>query len=165
MKLLNVDNKKESYKNALAAVNERRILKTKEPVGKIPKFPKKYTFTKEEIKASYTCVYLPEIRRLVKRREEHIRLMKEAVELDWWRAINIEWKAVLRMQTVNIIEKIQTWREKYEEADRIFKWHGMNYLLKIPSDLDFAVAVGPIAMQKIVIHLCYHLILMIAKIM
>lgn len=137
VKLLNVNNKKESYKNALAAVNERRILKTKEPVGKIPKFPKKYTFTKEEIKASYTCVYLPEIRRLVKRREEHIRLMKEAVELDWWRAINIEWKAVLRMQTVNIIEKIQTWREKYEEPDRIFKWHGMNYLLKIPSDLDF----------------------------
>ena len=41
VKLLNVDNKKESYKNALAAVNERRILKTKEPVGKIPKFPKK----------------------------------------------------------------------------------------------------------------------------
>lgn len=118
VKMLNVENQKESYNNALEAVNQSRPLKPKEAIGKVPTFPKKYTFSKEDIKASYTCVYLPEIRRLVKRREEHIRLMKEAVQLDWWRAINIEWKAVLRMQTVKIIEKIQTWREKYEEPDR-----------------------------------------------
>ena len=86
---------------------------------------------------------MPEIRRLAKRREEHIRLMKEAVELDWWRAINIEWKAVLRMQTVKIIEKIQTWREKYEEPDRIFKWHGMTIhswlILKMASNECFSL--------------------------
>ena len=33
--------------------------------------------------------------------------------------------------------EIQEWRRRYVEPDRILKWHGLNYLLKIPSDLIF----------------------------
>jgi hypothetical protein len=103
----------------------------------MPKFPKQYTLSEKEMQASTTVGILQEIRLLVKRREQHIKLMEEAVELDWWRAISVEWKAVVRDVTVALIEKIIEWKKRFQEPDRVFKWKKMNYLLKIPSDLDF----------------------------
>ena len=41
---------------------------------------------------------------------------------------------LLRQATVETVEAIEKWRQKSERA---FVWNGMNYLLKIPSDLDF----------------------------
>ena len=41
---------------------------------------------------------------------------------------------LLRQATVETVEAIETWRQK---SARAFVWNGMNYLLKIPSDLDF----------------------------
>ena len=63
-------------------------------------------------------------------KEEDIELFKTAVSHCPTKQ-NRVWYNVVIIKDRNIIEKIQTWREKYEEPDRIFKWHGMNYLLKI----------------------------------
>ena len=41
---------------------------------------------------------------------------------------------LVRQATVETVDAIETWRQK---SDRAFVWNGMNYLLKIPSDLDF----------------------------
>ncbi|KAF0686060.1 Aste57867_22122 [Aphanomyces stellatus] len=43
---------------------------------------------------------------------------------------------MLRLTTVEVVETIVTWR-KQQPKHMPFKWNGVNYLLKIPSDLDF----------------------------
>ena len=103
----------------------------------LPTVPKTYVMSQKDLIASRAVVILEEIRFLVKRRERHVKLMEEAVKLDWWRAISVEWKAVMRQVTVELIEKVQEWRKRYGEPERVFKWKKMNYLSKIPSDLDF----------------------------
>jgi len=47
---------------------------------------------------------------------------------------------VIRISTVEVIEAISSWRKKKSKkslCNSPFLWNGINYLLKIPSDLDF----------------------------
>ncbi|RHY31374.1 hypothetical protein DYB32_003571 [Aphanomyces invadans] len=43
---------------------------------------------------------------------------------------------LIRLTTVEVVETIATWR-KQQPKHMPFKWNGINYLLKVPSDLDF----------------------------
>lgn len=43
---------------------------------------------------------------------------------------------LVRSATVDVVEAIEHWR-KQEQQPKPFTWGGMNYLLKIPIDLDF----------------------------
>ncbi|RHY68497.1 hypothetical protein DYB38_003391 [Aphanomyces astaci] len=43
---------------------------------------------------------------------------------------------LIRLTTVEVVEAIAAWR-KLQPKHMPFKWNGVNYLLKVPSDLDF----------------------------
>ncbi|CAK4810797.1 unnamed protein product [Aphanomyces euteiches] len=43
---------------------------------------------------------------------------------------------LIRLTTVEVVEAIATWRKR-QTKHMPFKWNGINYLVKIPSDLDF----------------------------
>ncbi len=43
---------------------------------------------------------------------------------------------LIRLSTLEVVESIKYWREKRDTRDP-FKWNDLNYLLKIPTDLDF----------------------------
>lgn len=43
---------------------------------------------------------------------------------------------LLRIATLEVVETIRAWRKKKHTQDP-YKWNNLNYLLKIPSDLDF----------------------------
>ena len=43
----------------------------------------------------------------------------------------------IRTATIDTIEKIVLWRNSKRQHDAVFTWNGVNYLLKIPSDLDY----------------------------
>jgi hypothetical protein len=113
-------------------------------------YPKTYVAPLKEIRIANSINILIALRKLVRRRELHIKMMREAVELDWWRAISEDWKGIIRLLTCEIVELVQEWREKLGPVDgdrpwsptsnqhpRAFLWKGKNYLLKIPTDLDF----------------------------
>lgn len=71
---------------------------------------------------------------------------------------------LLRQATVETVEAIEKWRQK---SDRAFVWNGMNYLLKIPSDLDFLERSKPLiewlsfrfVLGFIQIHVACHIFL------
>eukprot|EP01031_Cornospumella_fuschlensis_P041406 gene41406-50524_t len=44
---------------------------------------------------------------------------------------------LVRMASLDVIERIQVWRESKNDMDASFIWNGVNYLLKMPSDLDY----------------------------
>jgi hypothetical protein len=44
---------------------------------------------------------------------------------------------LMRIASLDVIEKIIKWREIKKDHDAIFTWNGINYLLKMTSDLDF----------------------------
>lgn len=44
---------------------------------------------------------------------------------------------IIRITSIDVIEAIVRWREVKNDHDAIFTWNGMNYLLKMPSDLDY----------------------------
>jgi hypothetical protein len=41
------------------------------------------------------------------------------------------------MASLDVIDTIQKWREIKGDLDASFIWNGLNYLLKMPSDLDY----------------------------
>jgi hypothetical protein len=113
-------------------------------------YPKTYVTPLKQIRVANSLNILIALRKLVRRRELHIKMMREAVELDWWRVISEDWKATIRLVTCNIIELVQVWREKLGPVEgqrpwspitnqhpRAFLWKGKNYVLKIATDLDF----------------------------
>ena len=69
--------------------------------------------------------YLERIRHLSETMHFHSALQKVVDLLD-----------LLRVATVDVIEAIQEWRRPQKGAHP-FIWNGIDYLLKIPSDLDF----------------------------
>jgi hypothetical protein len=42
-----------------------------------------------------------------------------------------------RVASLDTVEKILRWRETKKDHDAAFMWNGINYLLKMPSDLDY----------------------------
>ena len=113
-------------------------------------YPANYVAPLHDVRTADSMNILIALRKLVRRRELHIKMMKEAVELDWWRVISEDWKAIMRLVTCEIVELVQVWREKIGPIEgnrpwspksnqhvRPFRWKGKNYLLKIPTDLDF----------------------------
>lgn len=44
---------------------------------------------------------------------------------------------LVRVASLDTVEKILRWRESKKDHDAAFMWNGINYLLKMPSDLDF----------------------------
>lgn len=44
---------------------------------------------------------------------------------------------LLRAATLDVIEDVVKWRESKDDHDAVFMWNGVNYLLKISSDIDF----------------------------
>lgn len=44
---------------------------------------------------------------------------------------------LVRAASMDVIERLLEWREVKKDHDAAFMWNGMNYLLKMPSDLDY----------------------------
>jgi hypothetical protein len=73
---------------------------------------------------------LSELNRLIRSASEILSVIKEVVEL----------VKVLRQETLDIIEHIVAWQQQLQgqhEMIRPFLYKGMNYLIKIASDLNF----------------------------
>ena len=113
-------------------------------------YPSTYVAPLHDVRVADSINILTALRKLVRRRELHVKMMREAVDLDWWRVISEDWKATVRLLTCEIVELVHVWREKLGpiEGDRPwspisnllprpFLFKGKNYLLKIPTDLDF----------------------------
>ncbi|OQR84247.1 hypothetical protein ACHHYP_13661 [Achlya hypogyna] len=72
-------------------------------------------------------------------REDYIARLKEMSESDSPYALvgaMANTLDLLRITTVEVVEAIIQWR-KQQQKSLPFKWNGINYLLKLPSDLDF----------------------------
>ena len=113
-------------------------------------YPSTYVAPLHDVRVADSINILTALRKLVQRRELHIKMMREAVDLDWWRVISEDWKATVRLLTCEIIELVHVWRVKLGPIEgnrpwspktnlhlRPFRYRGKNYLLKIPTDLDF----------------------------
>lgn len=44
---------------------------------------------------------------------------------------------LVRISSLDVIDAIENWRNIKKDSDASFIWNGINYLLKMPSDLDF----------------------------
>lgn len=53
---------------------------------------------------------------------------------------------LVRSSSLDVIELIKKWRTIKKDSDAVFLWNGLNYLLKMPSDLDYLA--DYIAIQK-----------------
>lgn len=44
---------------------------------------------------------------------------------------------LIRVASLDVVEAIEKWRSTKNEEDAAFMWNGINYLLKMPTDLDY----------------------------
>ena len=73
-------------------------------------------------------------------RESHLQKL-QTMEPKCKQNLNPEFENLLdiiRISTVEVVEAIVAWRKNVKKnSPAVFVWNGINYLLKIPSDLDF----------------------------
>lgn len=53
---------------------------------------------------------------------------------------------LIRQSSLDVIESVENWRRLKKDPDATFLWNGLNYILKMPSDLDYLAEY--IAIQK-----------------
>jgi hypothetical protein len=97
------------------------------------------TFSSETVDGSPAAVSEFEVLRAILQREQYLQRLQQLV-----RTISKKFKPevadcldLIRLATLEVVECIVRWRRIKDDDQAIFIWNGLNYLLKIPSDLDF----------------------------
>lgn len=67
---------------------------------------------------------------------DRIRRMSETLQFHEASQDVIDLLDLLRLSTIEVIEAIVEWR-RTQTKSHPFIWNGVDYLLKVPSDLDF----------------------------
>ena len=72
-------------------------------------------------------------------RENYIERIRQASEISQFTTAPqtvVDLLDLIRLSTVEVIESIEEWK-RTQTKPHPFIWNGIDYLLKIPSDLDF----------------------------
>lgn len=106
---------------------------------KIEKVDSGLTFSMEKSSDTPAAQAEYEVLKAILSRESYLQRLQEVS-----RTVGKKFKAdvadlidFVRMSSLDVVQAILKWRELKGDMDATFVWNGLNYLLKMPSDLDY----------------------------